>query len=213
MSMTRLTAPREEAPPCPQIRTHDADCACAIPDCMRGEPVPPPARHFHRQGMPDAAPTAYLPKKRFVDPAPKYRVQVIGVGDHQNHPTDGADPLRLAEPDLQSVHLEYLEQRVILRQRVRQLDESSEPVWEYVATPTTLRLVRIGIVERSVIVEFHRLHPLHVSVGRGGAKTLRPPFLRVAMDGREPVFEHPSTRKQLPIVLASVHAYLMTTVP
>src|SRR6266571_4942901 len=98
--MSRFTALGQATRAGPRIGTDDADRPFSIEDRMRAEPASPPASDLHRQGVPDSLPTADLTKKSFIDPAAFLRVQVVGVGDNEDHSADGANPFRLAEPDV-----------------------------------------------------------------------------------------------------------------
>ena len=81
------------------------------------------------------------------------------------------------------------EERVVLRQRVRELDQRAEQERPQRAAPSRLGLVRVGVEHRAVVRERQLGEPLDHAMGRGGAEAHGTELLRRLGEPRQLALE------------------------
>ena len=69
------------------------------------------------------------------------------MGNHENHASDRPDPLGLLKPNLQGIRAQNVEEGVILRQRIWQLNESAKFIGKDMTAAASLRLEGISVEE------------------------------------------------------------------
>ena len=99
-------------------------------------------------------------------------VSRIGVRDTLDEAVLGLDPFGLLDPELRRLVSEQREQRIVLWERVRQLDDAVDEERPQAATSARLWLERVGMRNRAVVLDGELAEPRHDAMGRGGAEAL-----------------------------------------
>src|SRR5260370_1252533 len=90
---------------------------------------PPPPCQLARQCVVEISPRRHRRKEVGIHAPGLRRAQVVRVSVQERHPTVGADELHFFQPQSRLTLAQDLSHGVVLRKRVRQLDELSELEW------------------------------------------------------------------------------------
>ena len=135
-------------------------------------------------------------------------IEIIGMRDHERHSSALLQKVRLPDPS-RLIHMpQDYEQRVILGKGHGELHEVTIEEGKPGATPTRLRLVRVGIGIRGVIVESQERHPVPVPLRCGGAEAPRTPPACVIPHRRQSSTKHLEGLQISAVVVKPVNANL-----
>src|SRR5258707_13997735 len=119
----------------------------------------------------------------------------------EDHSAERFDPSHFSPPNLQRAAAQQMNERVVLRQRIRQLDHISEKKGKRAAGAAGLRFVGIGIGETTIEIERETAYPFDTTQRRWRAETFH--FMKAGLP-----LQH--RRELLEVGLASKQAPVMT---
>src|SRR5689334_18789967 len=114
---------------------------------------------------------------------------IVRMNESQDHAAERLDPFRLHSPNLRRTAMQQMNQRVILRHGVRQLDQVGEKKGKHAASSARLRLVRIRIREAAVEIEVESGYPFGPPQRRGRAEAIQTVLARPLLEQRSELAE------------------------